>query len=252
MPIIDLIDHAHQPDTSLGGLPYCMEETLELNEPAHLYDDERPMAKTLREIIRQQGVSRIDLAKRMTGTRMIKALRMLDAVTSGKSNDALLIRRIYGLLGVSAETLASIQREEHEFSVLRREEAARRKAHAYYHYLGPHLTALVDSEHEKTLRMFETPHRGLCARVAYTIKGDRIIPPGPDKVSAAIRSDKSWLPRIAKRYVLAYIYQRMPEEAHVIDPGGNIIASGDWRYALTSRVQELFFGKLQQSANRPS
>lgn len=247
MPIYDLIDPAHEPDTSLGGIPYCIEETLEVDEPAYLYDDERPLAKRLREIIKHQGISCLDLARRMTGTRMIKALRMLDAVTHGKSNDDLLIGRIYGLLGVSAETLASIQREEEEFSALRSKEASRRKAHAYYRYFGPHLTALIDSEHEKILRKYVAPYRGLSAKVAYTIKGNRIIAPGPEKVAAAIRSDKPWLPRVAKRHVLAYIYQRMPEEAHVIDPGGSIIASGDWQYALPFRVQELFYGGQQPS-----
>ena len=235
-PTIDIIDTAHQPGLSLGGLPQSVIATLELDEPAHLHDDQRPLLKRLRELIAQQGISHYDLVIRMKWTRINKSLRRLDAALRGKSKEDDMIRRAYECLGISAEAFEGIFKEEEAFSAFRHREANRRSAHNSFRMLGPHLTAILTSEARANRPRITAPYRYRSARVPYEIVGEAIIPFTDDQVAQAIMEDVTWLPAVAKPYVHAYIYHRMPEEACVIDIHGKILAAGDWRYSRDGNV----------------
>ena len=247
---IDIIDPAHQPDTSWGGLPYSIVTELELSEPAHLQDDQRPLAKRLNEIIKRQGLSRLELAKSMKWTRLTKSLRLLDAATRGKSKDIAFIRRIYECLGVSEETFADIIGQEKEFGMMRVEAGMRRSAHGAFCKFGPHLSAMLVREFRGCLPEKEAPYRHLCARVAYETTDGGIEALSPSEVASAIQQDVTWLPRVAKPCVRAYIYHRMPDEAHVISPQGVILHSGDWRCRLSQEVECLLFNQHSHSASQ--
>lgn len=235
-PSIDIIDSSHQPSLSLGDLPYSVIATLELDEPAHLQDDQRPLSKRLREIITRQGISHYDLVIRMKWTRINKSLRRLDAALRGKSKDVAMIRRAYECLGVSPEAFEEILKEEKAFVALRHREANRRSAHSAFRMLGPHLTAILTSEARANRPRITAPYRYRSARVPYEIVGETIVPFTDEQVAQAIMDDATWLPAVTKPYVEAYIYHRMPEEACVIDVHGKILAAGDWRYSRDGNV----------------
>lgn len=248
MPAIDIIDHTHEPQRSLGGLPYSVVASLTLDEPAHLQDDQRPLAKKLREMIRKQAISRLDLVEQMGRTRGSKSLRLLDSAVRGKSTDEPLFRHAFESMGVSKEAFAEILNEENRFSTLRHQEASRRSAHRSFKMLGPHLTAILLRGFENSRPRIWAPYRDFCAKVFYECDGDAIIPLTAQAVATAIHHDVKWLPAVSKRYVHAYIYQRMPEEAYVIDPCGNILAAGDWRYSLSDRVIEFLYPDKNETA----
>ncbi|MFM2243781.1 MAG: hypothetical protein RLZ97_2637 [Verrucomicrobiota bacterium] len=249
-PSVDIIDPAHQPDTSRGGLPYPVVAGLELSEPAHLQDDQRPLAQRLNEIMKRQGVNRLELVRSMKWTRLNKSLRLLDDATRGKSRDLAFIRRIYECLGVSEETFADIIGEEKKFGMMRVQAGMRRSAHGTFCKFGPHLSAMLVREFRGCLPRKEAGYRHLCARVAYEITNGGIEPLSPSEVASAIQQDVTWLPRVAKPYVRAYIYHRMPDEAYVVSSQGVILHSGDWRCSLSSEVEFLLFNQHSHFASQ--
>ena len=246
---LDLIDPAHQPKTSWGGIPYSVRAGLRLSEPVHLHDDQRPLAKRLREMMKRRGISRLELAESRKGARTVKSLRLLDAAIAGKSQDTSFYRSIFQSLDVSEEAFGEIMREEEGFCRLRDEDESHRSVHTGFWIFGPHLTAMVLPEFKEYLPKFGSPYLYLCARVAYQTHEGGIDPPGPGQVALAIEQDVHWLPGVAKRYVRAYIYHRLPDEVHLISSHGDILFSGDWRYALPSEAESLL--DCQQSHSCP-
>ncbi len=246
----DLIDPAHQPDTSWGGIPYSVVAGLLLDEPVNLRDGERPLAKSLREMMERKGMDRLELAGKIEGIRIVKSLRLLDAAIRGESEDMAFIRSIFRCLGVSPEAFGEIILEEKEFGRRRAEAGMRREAHNTFCKFGPYLRAMLVREFRGCLPRKEASYRHLFARVAHDTKYGDIEPLSPCEVASAIQQDATWLPRVAKHYVRAYIYHRMPDDAHVISPQGVILHSGDWRCSLSSEVECLLFNQHSHSASQ--
>lgn len=246
----DLIDPAHQPDTSWGGIPYSVVAGLLLDEPVNLRDGQRPLAKSLREMMERKGMNRLELAGKIEGIRIVKSLRLLDAAIRGESEDMAFIRSIFQCLGVSEEAFGEIMREEKEFGRMRDEALRRSNAHRSFRIFGPHLTAMLLPDFMECIPNFGASYRHLCARVVYQTTDGCMNPPSPSEAASAIRQDATWLPEVAKRYVRAYIYHRMPDEAHVISSQGVVLFSGDWSCAIYSEVERLLHGQQSQSPSQ--
>jgi hypothetical protein len=99
----DFIDYSHQPNTSWGGVPYDVKKNLPLDEPLHLRKSQRPLAKNLRECMKRNGMSRLELAGMMKEMRLVKALRLIDAALQGNIKETALIRSLFHHLGESEE-----------------------------------------------------------------------------------------------------------------------------------------------------
>jgi hypothetical protein len=245
-----LIDPAHQPDSSWGGIPFSVSHSLQLSEPLHLSKAQRPLAKNLRKTMSRKGISRLALSEKMNGTRRVKALRLIDAATRGEVKNVDLIRFLFQCLEVSEDSFNSMLLEEKAFEQLHHDWQLLSSVHGSFHHFGPHLKALLLDDVEDCRPRFCTPYRYLCARVAFHTTDQEIDPPSASSVASGIEQDVTWLPRVAKQYVRAYIYYRMPNEVYVISPQGDILLSGDWHYYITPHVQLLL--QSQKSASQSS
>lgn len=236
----DFIDDSHQPNTSWGGVPYDVEKHLPLDEPLHLRKSLRPLAKNLRECMKRNGMSRIALAGMMKEMRLVKALRLIDAASQGNIKDTALIRSLFHHLEESEEYFHALMQEEKMFQQLHDEWRLHRSICWSFKIFGPHLVSLLIEDVRDYKPTFGSAYRELCARVAYKISEaateKEIDPPGPAEVAEAIQKDSTWLPRVAKKYVRAYMYYRMPNEVYLISPNGVILLDGDWRLYLTSKI----------------
>ncbi len=236
----DFIDDAHQPDSSWGGVPYDVQKLLQLEEPLHLRKDQRPLAKNLRECMRRNRTNRLELAEKMKEMRPVKALRLIDAATQGDIKSTTLIRPLFHRLEESEEYFSALMQEEKMFQQLHDEWRLHRDIRWAYKVFGPHLVSLLIEDMNDYKPRFGSAYRELCARVAYKITeestGKGIDPPSPAEVARAIQQDRTWLPRVAKKYVRAYMYYRMPNEVYLISPDGIVLLEGDWRLYLTAKV----------------
>jgi hypothetical protein len=186
----------------------------------------------------------------MKGIRRVKALRLIDAATRGEVENVDSIRSLLQCLEVSEDSLNSVMQEENAFEMLYEDWQLFRSAHSSFYHFGPHIKALLLDDVEDYRPSFCTPSRYLCARVAFQTTDQGIDPTSASAVASAIEQDVTWLPRVAKKYVRAYIYYRMPNEVYVISPHGVILLSGDWRYYITPQVKLLL--KNQESDSQSS
>lgn len=106
---------------------------------------------------------------------------------------------------------------------------------------GPHLVSLLIEDVQDCKPRFGSAYLELCARVAYKVTEaatEKVIdPPSPAEVAEAIQKDSTWLPCVAKKYIRAYIYYRMPNEVYLISPNGVILLGGDWRLYKYSEIR---------------
>lgn len=236
----DFIDDTHQPNTSWGGIPYDVEKQLQIEKPLHFRKDQRPLAKNLRECMRRNRTNRLALARKMKDTRPVKALRLIDAATQGDIKDTTLFRSLFHHLEESEEYFSTLMQEEKMFEQRHDDWRLHRDIRWSYKMLGPHLVSLLVEDMKDYKPRFGSAYRELCARVAYKITeeatGKGIDPPSPAEVAEAIKQDSTWLPRVAQKYVHAYLYHRMPNEIYLISPDGVILLEGDWRLYLTAKV----------------
>jgi hypothetical protein len=247
-PPSPLIDPAHEPDCSWGGVPHAVTHSLQLSEPLDLSKSQRPLAKHLRETMNRKGIKRLVLAEKMKWNRRVKALRLIDEAIRGEVENIDLMRSIFLCLDVSGDEFHSIMQEEESFQQLHKDWQLLRSVHQSFSHFGPHLKALLFDDAHDYKPSFCTPYRYLCARVAFQITDQGIDPPSASAVASAIEQDVTWLPRVAKEYVHAYLYYRMPNEVYVISPEGVILLSGDWRYYITPHVKLLL--PSQKSASQ--
>jgi len=229
----DFIDYSHQPNTSWGGVPYDVKKNLPLDEPLHLRKSQRPLAKNLRECMKRNGMSRLALAGMMKELRLVKALRLIDAASQGNIKDTALIRSLFHHLKESEEYFHALMQEEKMFQQLHDEWQHHRRICWAFKIFGPHLVSLLIEDVQDCKPRFGSAYLELCARVAYKVTEaatEKVIdPPSPAEVAEAIQKDSTWLPCVAKKYIRAYIYYRMPNEMYLISPNGVILLGGDWR-----------------------